>query len=67
MCRMSRQIGNEDFVFPNGQLDKNNEWVKLEDLVPWDEAEEAYAKQFVNNGNLAHPARIEYAAVDGAY
>ena len=35
-------------MFPYGQLDKNNEWVKLADLVPWDEAEEVYAKQFVN-------------------
>jgi len=38
-------------VFPYGQLDKNNEWVKLADLVLWDEAEEVYAKQFVNNYN----------------
>ena len=51
MYRMNRQMRIEDFVFPYGQLDKNNEWVKLADLVPWDEAEEAYAKQFVNNGH----------------
>ncbi len=38
-------------MFPYGQLDKNNEWVKLADLVLWDEAEEVYAKQFVNNYN----------------
>ena len=54
MYRMNRQMRIEDFVFPYGQLDKNNEWVKLADLVPWDEAEEAYAKQFVNNGHPAH-------------
>lgn len=28
-----------------------------------DEAEEAYAKQFVNNGNPAHPARIALGAL----
>lgn len=53
-CRMRI----EDFVFPYGQLDKDSEWVKLADLVFWDDAEEAYAKQFVNNGHPAHPARI---------
>ena len=55
MYRMNRQMRIEDFVFPYGQLDKNNEWVKLADLVPWDEAEEVYARQFVNNGHPAHP------------
>lgn len=45
-------------MFPYGQLDKDSEWVKLADLVFWDDAEEAYAKQFVNNGHPAHPARI---------
>ena len=42
MYRMDRQMRIEDFVFPYGQLDKNNEWVKLADLLPWDEAEEIY-------------------------
>lgn len=63
MYRMNRQMRIEDFVFPYGQLDKNNEWVKLADLVPWDEAEEVYAKQFVNNGHPAHPARIALGAL----
>ena len=45
MYRMNRQMRIEDFVFPYGQLDKNNEWVKLADLVPWDEAEEAYGEE----------------------
>ena len=63
MYRMNRQMRMEDFVFPYGQLDKNNEWVKLADLVPWDEAEEAYAKQFVNNGHPAHSARIALGAL----
>lgn len=63
MYRMNRQMRIEDFVFPYGQLDKNNEWVKLADLVPWDEAEEVYARQFVNNGHPAHPARIALGAL----
>lgn len=31
--------------------------------MPRDEAEETYAKQFVNNGNPAHPARIALGAL----
>lgn len=27
MYRMNRQMRIEDFAFPYGQLDKNNEWV----------------------------------------
>ena len=34
MYRMNKQMRIEDFVFPYGQLDKNNEWVKLADLEP---------------------------------
>ena len=32
-------------------------------MVPWDEAKEAYAKQFVNNGHPAHSARIALGAL----
>ena len=63
MYRMNRQMLIEDSVFPYGQLDKDNAWVKLADLVPWDEAEEAYARRFVNNGHPAHPARIALGAL----
>ena len=38
MYRTNRQMSIEDFVFPYGQLDKDNEGMKLADLVPWDEA-----------------------------
>ena len=47
------QMTLDDYDFPFGKLDPENEWVKLAALVPWDVAEEEYAKQFVNNG---HPA-----------
>ena len=32
-------------------------------MVPWDVAEEAYAKRFVNNGHPAHPVRIALGAL----
>ncbi len=50
-------------MFPYGKLDVENEWVKLATLVPWDVAEAEYAKQFVNNGHPAHPARIALGAL----
>lgn len=58
MYRKVTQLEFEDFVFPYGELDPNNEWVKLAKLVPWDVVEREYAKQFVDNGHPAHPARI---------
>ena len=44
------QMRIEDFVFPYGKLDPENDWVKLAALVPWDTAEERYATQFTDNG-----------------
>ena len=58
MYKDSRQLRIEDFVFPYGNLDPENDWVKLAALVPWDTAEERYAAQFVNNGAPAHPCRV---------
>ena len=58
MYKDIRQLRIEDFVFPYGNLDPENDWVKLAALVPWDTAEERYAAQFVNNGAPAHPCRV---------
>ena len=63
MYRKVTQLRFEDFVFPYGKLDPENDWVKLAELVPWDEAEKEYAKQFVDNGHPAHPARIALGAL----
>lgn len=57
------QMTLDDYDFPFGKLDPENEWVKLAALVPWDVAEEEYAKQFVNNGHPAHPVRIALGAL----
>lgn len=53
----------EDFVFPYGTLDSENDWVKLSGLIPWDAIEERYAAEFVNNGHPAHPARMAIGAL----
>ena len=58
MYKKETQLAFEDFIFPFGELDSENEWVKPAGLIPWDTVERAYAKQFVDNGHLAHSARI---------
>jgi len=58
MYKDNSQLRIEDFVFPYGKLDPENDWVKLAALVPWDVVEERYAAQFANNGYPAHPARM---------
>ena len=63
MYKDNSQLRIEDFVFPYGKLDPENDWVKLAELVPWDVAEERYAARFVNNGHPAHPARMALGAL----
>ena len=63
MYKKEIQLTFEDFVFPFGELDSENEWVKLAGLVPWETVEREYAKQFVDNGHPAHSARIALGAV----
>ena len=63
MYKDSSQLRIEDFEFPYGKLDPENDWIKLAELVPWDVAEERYAAQFVNNGHPAHPCRMALGAL----
>ncbi len=63
MYKDHSQLRIDDFVFPYGDLDPENDWVKLADRVPWDVAEARYAVQFVNNGHPAHPARMALGAL----
>lgn len=58
MYSVDNQLKIEDFVFPYGELDRNNRWVKLAVIIPWDEFEDAYAKKFINNGRPAKSLRI---------
>ncbi len=63
MYKDNSQLRIEDFVFPYGKLDPENDWVKLAALVPWDVVEERYAAQFANNGHPAYPARMALGAL----
>ena len=38
MYKDNSQLGIEDFVFPYGKLDVENDWVRLAALVPWEVA-----------------------------
>lgn len=58
MYKDESQLKFEDFVFPYGKLNCNNEWVQLSQLIPWDQIEKRYAKKFVNNGHPAKNVRI---------
>jgi hypothetical protein len=58
MYKVEPQLKLEDFVFPYGKLNPENEWVRMAMLMPWDAVEEKYAGHFVNNGHPAHPARM---------
>ena len=63
MYKDNSQLQIEDFVFPYGTLDRENDWVKLAEMMPWETVEEGYAAQFVNNGHPAHPARMALGAL----
>lgn len=63
MYKDTSQLKIEDFVFPYGKLDLENDWVKLAALVPWETAEERYMAQFVDNGAPAHPCRMALGAL----
>lgn len=58
MYRRENQLKLEDFVFPYGKLDADNEWVRMAQHMPWDAIEEKYAALFVDNGHPAHSARL---------
>ena len=59
------QIPLDEFQIAfGGRLSRENRWVKLADLIPWDEVEKRYAKQFSSSvGNPAYPVRVAFGAL----
>ena len=55
----------EEFFLPfGGKLDGNNRWVKLTNLIPWDDFEELYSEQFSDDmGAAALPFRVALGAL----
>ena len=53
-----KEFDNFDLPF-SGRLDPNNRWIRLAEVVPWEEAEDIYAKKFDSeNGPPAKNVRI---------
>lgn len=59
------QLSFEDFFLPfGGKLSGDNRWVKLADLIPWDELEDDYASHFCKGfGAPAKPFRMALGAL----
>ena len=59
------QLTIEDFFMPfEGNLDPNNRWVKLAEIMPWDHIEEIYLRTMsVETGRRAFPSRIAFGAI----
>ena len=57
----------EGFAMPfGGELDAENRWVKMAELMPWDLIEDIYAKTFKNGNNEGRPpvpSRIAFGAL----
>jgi hypothetical protein len=49
----------------NVALNSESKWVKMADILPWDEIEEQYVKNFTgkNEGQVAKSARLAFCAV----
>ena len=64
--RNNGQISIAEFHLPfGGTLDPANRWIKLEELMPWEELEEAYAPQF--NATIGAPAKSVRLAFGALY
>jgi hypothetical protein len=59
------QLSFEDFFLPfGGKLSGDNRWIKLAELIPWDELEDDYAAQFCRGfGAPAKPFRMALGAL----
>lgn len=59
------QLSFEDFFLPlGGKLSGDNRWIKLAELIPWEDLEDDYASQFCKGfGAPAKPFRITLGAL----
>ena len=60
------QLSFEDFFLPfGGKLSGDNRWIKLAELIPWDELEDDYEAQFCKGfGAPAKPFRMALGCLD---
>ena len=59
------QLGIDDFFLPfGGKLKKDNRWVRMAEIMPWDYIEEVYLESMSQEtGRSAFSARIAYGAI----
>jgi hypothetical protein len=65
-CRKTLQTVLPLFEFKHpfgGVLDAENRWVKMAGIIPWDEVEASYCRNFGDTGNDAYPARMALGAL----
>lgn len=60
-----KQIAFQDFNQPLGlKMNPENRWIKIADLIPWNQLEEKYAALFPSEtGNVAKPSRIAFGSL----
>ena len=59
------QLTLEEFFLPfGGKLRKDNRWVKMADMMPWEYIEDVYAQSMsTETGRGAFSSRIAYGAI----
>ncbi len=59
------QVSVFEFQMPwGGHLNPENRWIKLAEIIPWQEIEEQYASKFNSfKGNVAKPARLAFGTL----
>ena len=58
------QISFEEFNSPFKNLNPNNRWIKIANMIPWQKLEDEYAKQFCqDNGTPAIKFRMALGAL----
>lgn len=64
-AKLSGQEYISDFFLPfGGKLSAKNRWVKLSKLIPWDEIEKEYVKNFkAKDGQVAKSARVAFGSL----
>ena len=61
--KTAQQPEFEEFYLPfSGRIRSDNRWVRLSKLIPWDEIEKEYAKQFAESG-MGAPAKAARVAL----
>lgn len=53
------QIHIDEYITAfSGTQNINNRWVRMAEIIPWEEFEDEYAAKFGETGNVAYPLRM---------